>query len=455
MPISHRSPHLARPRAARSVRARGVATLTVVMVLFFVMALVAAYTNRNLVFEQRISVSTYRVARAAEAAEAAQHWTLGLLNGGRIDTQCQPSTTASDLDYRSKAFTWLVANTYGEGGYGLPSGSVSRTELVSGCMIADADGSLSCTCPTTAVQNPTITRPSDGKGVAFHTSIFLPNNLILPGTVGLASYGCGSVGSGTDDCSRSVATSPQVDGVAGVTVVLGLLRAMPLAPKATLTVGGVVNASGAILVSNPDAGSGFTVMTGRPISNRANVQFAVPAGSTGEGALESVVALSDLAPAALLDAPNPTWYRTFFGMPQATYEAQPAARLINCAAGCTQADLTPVLAGYPRNPIILNGNVTLSNTAALGDSSNPVMLVVNGLLTVSGTAPIVGFVHADSVSWTAASAVLQGALVTSGNFTASGTARLRYDRDVMDLIRLRYGSFVRVPGSWNTRNDYR
>jgi hypothetical protein len=49
---------------------RGVATLVVVMVLLFLMALVAAYTSRNLIFEQRTSVNQYRSTQAFEAAEA-------------------------------------------------------------------------------------------------------------------------------------------------------------------------------------------------------------------------------------------------------------------------------------------------------------------------------------------------------------------------------------------------
>ncbi len=67
---------------------RGVAALTVVMVLFFVMALVAAYTNRNLVFEQRISANSYRATRALEAADAGVEWTLAMLNGGRATANC-------------------------------------------------------------------------------------------------------------------------------------------------------------------------------------------------------------------------------------------------------------------------------------------------------------------------------------------------------------------------------
>ena len=49
--------------ARRIQRRHGLAALTVVMILFFVMAMVAAYTNRNLIFEQRIATNSYRGQR--------------------------------------------------------------------------------------------------------------------------------------------------------------------------------------------------------------------------------------------------------------------------------------------------------------------------------------------------------------------------------------------------------
>ena len=45
-------------RALRSER--GLASLIVVSLLFFIISLVAAYTNRNLIFEQRTSGNQYR-----------------------------------------------------------------------------------------------------------------------------------------------------------------------------------------------------------------------------------------------------------------------------------------------------------------------------------------------------------------------------------------------------------
>ena len=55
---------------SRRNRERGAATLVVVMVLFFIISMVAAYTSRNLIFEQRTSANQYRSTQAQEAAEA-------------------------------------------------------------------------------------------------------------------------------------------------------------------------------------------------------------------------------------------------------------------------------------------------------------------------------------------------------------------------------------------------
>jgi Tfp pilus assembly protein PilX len=80
-------PRLSLRRTPRRVAAaqRGAAALAVVMVLFFVISLVAAYASRNLVFEQRASTNQYRSTLALETAEAGAEWALALLNTGRID----------------------------------------------------------------------------------------------------------------------------------------------------------------------------------------------------------------------------------------------------------------------------------------------------------------------------------------------------------------------------------
>ena len=75
-------------------RQRGAATLIVVMILFFVVSLVAAYASRNMIFEQKTSANQYRSTQAFEAAEAGLEWALTMLNGGRLEADCSPASPA-------------------------------------------------------------------------------------------------------------------------------------------------------------------------------------------------------------------------------------------------------------------------------------------------------------------------------------------------------------------------
>lgn len=434
-------------------RPTGMAALTVVMVLFFVMALGAAYTNRTLILEQRISLGTYRAAKALEASEAALNLALGLMNGGLVNAQCQPSVNPADNDYRLTQYTELPPDKDIQGAYGLMVGRGNATHIVTGCIMTDS--SLNCSCAINNVANPAIAQPNNGIGSAFHFTTFSANannNQPAPGVWGVYGTGCGSLGTGRDDCSKSNGspTIPKVDGIASVALTMGLLRALPLAPVAALTAGGSVDASaGSLKVSNPDSASGYTVLSGGAYVAGTNDEFAGPAGSGVEGRRHSISQLSDLAALA-----NDGWFKTVFAMDRVNYGSQPAARFIDCAGGCDQTHVAAVLAGYPRNPIVLEGNLTLNDASTLGSAANPVMLVINGVLTLSGNATVTGFLHANSVVWSASTATLSGALLTPGSVAITGTARLRFDRPVIDIVRLRYGSLVRTTGSFNVREGY-
>jgi type II secretory pathway pseudopilin PulG len=83
-------------RPARRHAQHGAATLVVVMVMFLVVAMLAAYAGRNLIFEQRVAANDVRAASAREAAEAGLEWGLAQLNAGKVDAACRPSSSSTD-----------------------------------------------------------------------------------------------------------------------------------------------------------------------------------------------------------------------------------------------------------------------------------------------------------------------------------------------------------------------
>jgi len=448
-----RPPTVVRPGATAAgsgagPRQRGLAALSVVMVLFFVMALVAAYTNRNLLFEQRISANHYRSTRALAAADAGVDWALAMLNAGRVNINCEPSTDAGDSDFRSRYLDGGGSSqAVRDGGYEIRTwGAAPGTKLYPACV--SRDGVLSCICPTTAQPTPTLAGvPADGIGSSHRITFLLPGAAVRPGTIEFAARGCASPGSGNTACYAPTTAMPAVDALATTLSTAGLLRALPVVPPATLTAGGTVTADpgagGNLQVSNADPGSGLTVRAGAAVNAPASV-FQGPAGSGSDGVRQGDATLAALAAAA-----SEGWFRGVFGMDSDTYRRQPAAVRVDCTAGCSLAQIADALDGHPRNPVWIDGNLTLDGTRTMGSAADPLLLLVSGTLTLAADVDITGFVHAGAVSWTSSAASLRGALVTRGDFTATSTATLAYDRAVLDQIHLRYGSFVRVPGSWN------
>ena len=447
---------------------KGMAALTVVMIIFFVMALVAAYTNRNLVFEQRISTNSYKSARALDTAEAAVDWTLSMLNGGVVTDNCTaPSATALAAnptaypDFRRRYLTNPVDTTATEGRYDLRWASSNTLRMFPACII-DANAGLNCICPSLTNRNPTMVTPANGIGSAFNVKLQVANIGNLPGVLNMVAVGCANIGTGSTTCynqNLNAQSFSVVDAKSGVTMTVALVRALPLAAQApghpqlaTLTTGGYVQMnSGTLTVVNGDLG--LTVHAGGNI-NAPGAVYTGAAGSRSPLVSANDAALSSLAQPS---PPGDPWFLSLFGMLPALYQAQPALVVVPCSGGtCTSASLAATLARYPRHPIWIQGNLTIDDAAALGDMSNtdpatrsPVMLVIAGDLTVNAATPITGFLHANNIVWNNTAAIVRGALMTPGNFTANANAALIYDKDVVNTIRLYYGSFVRVPGSWN------
>lgn len=449
---------LHRPRWARP---QGMATLSVVMVLFFIMAMVAAYTNRNLIFEQRVATNSYRAEQALASAEGGVDWAILMLNSGRVDMSCRPSTAAGDLAPRSR---FLLRET--GGGWGRVQTGAS-IPLFASCVVKE--GALTCVCPTEATPDPSPHAVKDwpigGGGTAFRVNFAMPGfdsgsglPEPTPGAIVADVVGCGSPGHGDTSCaiSQTDGTKPEVDGIARVRQTLGLVRALPVPPTAVLTAGGAVSAGGtALKVSNPDAATGMTVQAGGNITLGAGSQLTGPAGDAGDGAASVVAALASVVPTeANRFTNNDVFFRAQFGMEAPTYRRQPAVVRIDCTAGCTATDLRNQLTRYPGLTLWFDGDLDLSSVppgGSLGTVAEPAMVIVTQQLRVAAALDLQGFFYARNLAWTgaASTATLRGAMVVMNDAVFDAPATLVYEPGLLRNIQLYYGSFVRAPGGWN------
>ena len=227
-----------------------------------------------------------------------------------------------------------------------------------------------------------------------------------------------------------------------------------------MTVVGNVNIGGTLAVYNtePDRG-GITIQAGGMVGGGAtDISTFTLRSIPGTPALASI-ALQDTSLSALAGTPDRVFASMFGAWPN-TYKLQPAAVRLPCPdTGCRQA-LSNAVAFNPDRVIWVEGDLTLETVGDVGslpDPANPAVagpavIVVTGNLLFTGAAAaggvrIFGVVYTRSGNWTGAGE-LQGGAFVEGNLASTAAASVVFNGPVIDTLRLRAGSFVRVPGSW-------
>ncbi|MEJ6003549.1 pilus assembly PilX family protein [Paucibacter soli] len=412
-------------RSAKAAQ-QGAATLVTVMVLFFVLAMMAAYANRNLVFEQRIASNYFRSGVAAEAAESGIEWAIAMLNGGNVDASCQ-AVNAPGSNFRQRYLTALPTQGYGPV---LPVANFSRA----GCT-ANGPNTWVCDCPaagaaTSPAANASALQPSFG--VRF-PGLGSQKNIVL-----LNVTGCSSL---LSDCATfNQAMVDSAIGQTSVTVGLGFLSALRMPPASPLVAALDVNLGTNLGLHNSDPSTnGLVVQTGGQLLGSSDRLTSVP----GTPAQDAIVKQdANLQPA--------TMFRRYFGMSLTRYQGQPNVRTVQCNGDCLAA--AGVAATAAADVIWINEDATLADNVVLGSAAAPVLLIVNGNLTVTGPIQIHGVIYVTgNVKWDNASAMpsqLIGALVTQGSFGATGLVDLAYDPQIISILNKQHGAFVRIPGSW-------
>lgn len=406
----------------------GAAALIVVVVLFFILALVTAYAGRNLIFEQRTSVNNMRATQAFEMAEAGLEFAVSMLNGGRVDGLCQASTDTTQVTFRNRHLTG------NNGDFTLTGG---QANLRPTCMLK-LSGQSECSCP--ANTPPALIEPLD-LTPTFQVRF---EAVAQPGVVRVESTGCSSIGT---QC-YAASTKGQADAVARVSVLLALNSALATPPWAALTARGSVNLNdAAVTISNADVPShGITIDAGGLVTQAGSARITSVPGTHGATSIRA----SDPSLSALT---SDRMFVSLFGMDRATYRSQPAAVRVNCSGDCDTAIATAVSAN-PGRIIWVQGPATIDSNLVLGSVAEPVMMVVQGNLTVSANLQLFGVLYLHDPSggnvWstTAGSTLIDGAVVAEGDLSILGTPTISFDPNVLRTINLTQGSMVRVPGSW-------
>lgn len=418
---------------------RGAATLVVVMALFLVMALLAAYANRSMLFEQRMASSYLRASLSQEAAEGGIEWTLAQLNGGAINGACQPVSSGG----QRFADRYLQINAADR--TVVPAESSANGNI--DCAHDPLHQGWACRC---AAPGPTRTAPP-----ATDTGALPPSSFVVsmgsggrPGAITLKILGC--TDSIVDNCLGSGGASVGLAQLARTrtTTLIDFVPAVRNPPASPLVVKGDISSSGSDLgLHNTDPRSNGMLATYGgtwPPADQASARLqSVPGTATNQ------VVAQDGA----LNAPDVNVdkvFRMYLGANVDAYKNQPAARLLTCSSECGADIQTAYNAG--QRIFFVNGNVTIGSNLVIGTTDSPVVVVANGNITLTGAFQFNGMLVAKgNLDWSnnsGSTSLVNGMVLVGGNMQTTGSMDIAYQQGVADQLRNRIGSFVRVPGGW-------
>jgi Tfp pilus assembly protein PilX len=447
----------------KPAKQRGAATLVVVMVLFFVISMVAAYTSRNMVFEQRTGANLYRASQSFEAAEAGMNWALMMLNSGRIDDQCRPSTDVANNSFRERHLNidsgtglitpdWLTPP--------VPP-ATTGTPLTPTCVFDGGTGAWSCSCPDISapvLTTPTGTDVSPAFRVRFSAPALSGGGAVEPGLVRIDVVGCTRL---DDDCLDVNGASLANEGRTVLGAVFMLSGRATAYPQAALTARGNVSASNLNVINAASGGSGITVHASGTINTApppTGLALTTSAGNAlGGSTLDLDGGINPPAIAASGVVPGITAAERFFAatfmMTHQRWVQMPAVIPVNCPGGCSAATVRTAIANNPGRPLWLNGGLQVDSAGDIGSAAVPVMMVIDGNLefTTAGVT-VHGLLMLRGTGWNTALSTqpgtVRGAVIVDGDVTGSSSLIVQYDSGVLGNLRTSSGSFFRVAGSW-------
>ena len=136
----------------------------------------------------------------------------------------------------------------------------------------------------------------------------------------------------------------------------------------------------------------------------------------------------------------------FFGLSPSAWKRQPAVHRLDCQSDCSAALAAAAARGITL--VSIPGDLLLQGPMTLGSPQKPMLIVADGAIRLQGNVVLHGVLYGKGLAWTAPAAVVRGALISEGTAAGDSSLDLAIDPDVLDALRTRQGSFVRLPGSW-------
>ena len=415
---------------------RGAASLLIALVILTTITMISIYTSRTVIMEQKIASNDYRGRMAFEVAEAAIDETLAYIavNGRNADGDVHPTGTTN------AGQAWLPAEVAADG----------VTD------IKDTDEWLF---------------DSDGDGTNDSNTLTLANE-------SSAAVTLRDLSSGDIISTEIVAVGVSDDKVATrtITQIVTLVNPLPNIPENPLLTRGTAVISGSADVYNPEGHS--TIWSGGPVdlgtSATINTFIADPSGAdypnclgdttnpcSTVGSSSSGLAGLDVVEqdSSLANLTEAEFFENFFGMSPTDYRNRVVTMDLDPAV-----DNVSSLVHLATNPEVIwvDGDVTLSagtvvgcsvaptgNSHCTGDDIQPVIMIVNGVLTMQGNADFYGMLYVMGGTAGHGNPYSVGSIVIAGDTSnLTGSFEVHYNSGVLQQTA-QGGRPASSGGSWN------
>lgn len=216
-------------------------------------------------------------------------------------------------------------------------------------------------------------------------------------------------------------------------------------PTSTLTTKGTVELGGSSNIINTS--NNATIAAGGDVTISGSGQTTISTGTgstaskTGADVQSDVSSLSNLSSNSL--------FASYFGV--STTTAQNSANYTYTNLG----NYNSVLNGKTGSVIWINqtsGTATINSTTVVGSAASPVLLIVNGNFSISGTAQIYGFIYVIGGSATdvvTGSASINGGMVSEADLNLKGSTTITYNPSLLTTLQQTVNTYyAKVPGSW-------
>ncbi len=122
------------------------------------------------------------------------------------------------------------------------------------------------------------------------------------------------------------------------------------------------------------------------------------------------------------------------------------SEVIDCTKTCTATSLN----NRPNSTLWVNGDLNLNSNVSLGTPDAPIVLIVDGELSISHpNAEIYGIIYVMG-DWDneAGSGKIHGSVIVEGAFFADGNLTISYDNNVITNLTSQNGKYNYIPGTW-------